>query len=350
MSHMAVRKTLFGAFTIALVASCGAPLVRTVGADNAQLNTVETNAAPRTARVVVPTVPRTTKAKTTTTTKPVAISPIADAESVELPAQNTTMHITVDGLDRNAIVHIPARAAVDETKPWPVVIALHGSSSAAAILQSTTDFDTVADQNGFVAVYPEGLLVHDEQSWNAGQCCEPATSAGVNDVGFIGQLIDALITDQQVDAARVFVTGHSNGAILAQKIGCELADRVAAVASVAGALDNGWSCRPSRPMSLLEIHGTADQNVRYEYGAEAAAAWRALDDCINTIRTSASSETVTSSTCAASTEVKLVTIDGGAHAWPDDGAQKVWDFFAAQPPLPTDNITAIYLRLLAGAA
>jgi polyhydroxybutyrate depolymerase len=344
MLHMAVRQTLFGAFAVALVASCGAPVVRTVGADNAQSN------APRTARVVVPTVPRATRAKTTTTTSPtVAAATNAPIEPASA-AENTTMHITVDGLDRSAIVHIPARAAIDATRPWPVVIALHGSNSSAGYLQSTTEFDTVADQNGFVAVYPEGLMVDGEQSWNAGQCCEPATSAGVNDVGFVGQLIDALITDQQVDAARVFVTGHSNGAILAQKIGCELADRVAAVASVAGALDNGWSCRPSRPMSLLEIHGTADQNVRYEYGEEAAAAWRALDECINTIRTSASSETVTSSACAASTEVKLVTINGGAHSWPGDGAQKVWDFFAAQPLLPADNITAIYLRLLAGGA
>jgi polyhydroxybutyrate depolymerase len=346
MSHMAVTKTLFGAFAIALVASCGAPLVRTVTAHNAESNSAGA------ARVVVPTVPRAATAKTTTKTrasKPEATSPIAAAASIELPspAQNTTMHITVDGLDRTAIVHIPARSSVDAAAPWPVVIALHGSSSSAAYLQSTTDFDTVADRNGFVAVYPEGLMVDGEQSWNAGQCCEPATSAGVNDVGFIGQLVDALITDQHVDAARVFVTGHSNGAILAQKVGCELADRVASVASVAGALDNRWSCRPSRPMSLLEIHGTADQNVRYEYGQDAADAWRAMDDCINTIRTSASSETVTSSTCAASTEVKLLTIDGGAHAWPDDGAQKVWDFFAAQPPLPTDNVTAIYLRLLA---
>jgi polyhydroxybutyrate depolymerase len=123
---------------------------------------------------------------------------------------------------------------------------------------------------------------------------------------------------------------------------------VTAVASVAGALDNGWGCHPSRPLSLLEIHGTADENVRYEYGEEAAAAWRSFDQCINTVGSTTYAETTTSSTCAASTEVKLVTIDGGPHAWPVGGAQTVWDFFAAQPVLPADNVTAIYLRLMAG--
>jgi polyhydroxybutyrate depolymerase len=335
---MAFRSALFGAFVLALVAGCGSPTV------DASVGSPKANGS---STVTTPVTPAVQELSTAPLVQTASIND-GQPPDTETAAYSTTMHITVDGTDRSAMVHIPPHNGA----PLPVVVALHGSSSSAGVLESVTNFDEVADQNGFAVVYPEGLLIDGEQSWNSGQCCEPATSAGVNDITFIGALTDALIVDFHVDAARVFVTGHSNGAILAQKIGCELADRVTAVASVSGALDNGPGCHPSRPLSMLEIHGMADQNVRYESGQASTEAWRWFDQCIDAFAYTVEAGTVTSTTtaCASNTEVKLLTITDGSHDWPENGAQTVWDFFRSQPPLPTEAIASTYLRLLAARA
>jgi polyhydroxybutyrate depolymerase len=228
---------------------------------------------------------------------------------------------------RTALVHTPATGL---GRSLPLLVALHGSSSSGAALASVTGFDDLADSNGFIVVYPDGELIGGERSWNSGQCCEPATSAQVDDIGFLNALLDEVLATYPIDPARVYVTGHSNGAIMAQEVACRMADRVAAIASVSGALDANESCAPVRPIAMLEVHGTADENVLYEYGQDAVSAWRRLDGCTTTSidATVGAFDLSTWSHCADSTVVELATIEGGPHDWPTDGAQLVWSFLS----------------------
>jgi polyhydroxybutyrate depolymerase len=319
---MNTRTSLFGLVAIGVLASCGANTihVRTSAPVAETANTSPVPAAAQ-AQLVVARI------------APVATPPEATQPSVPPTEPSHTDFITIEsgGHDRFALVHVPEH----QLTLMPLVIALHGSSSSGETLQAETGFDNTADTNGFIIVYPEGLRINGEQSWNSGQCCEPATSAAVDDVAFIRDLIVQLAMTYPVDTTRVFVTGHSNGAIMAQKLACQITDRITAIASVAGALDDAGSCHPSRPISVLEVHGTADENVFYEYGAESTQAWRSFDNCLQAMSSSvANGLTVSgSAACTNGTAVQLLTIDGGPHAWPYDGAQTVWNFFAAQPPL-----------------
>ena len=264
---------------------------------------------------IVPSIAATVK-----TSAPAARAPRAASDEI--------VTVSVNGVDREARVHVPALPADSITA---VVLALHGSTSTAEHLQSTSGFDEISDQNGFIVVYPQGLAIDGAQSWNSGQCCEPATTYGVDDSAFIDALLHELIATFPIDPTLVFVTGHSNGAIMAQALACQFADRFAAVASVAGALDSTTQCTPSRPVSMLEIHGTNDQNVLYGYGYNAVQSWSALNACgwAHTYSPEPGTTIATSGDCADGTAVELITIEGGEHDWPAEAAQQIWDFFTA---------------------
>ena len=249
----------------------------------------------------------------------VAASPVVD------PPKTLTM--VVDGTaGRTAVVHLPALTAGSTI---PVVLALHGSNSSGTELETITGLDMVADDNGFIAVYPDGALIGGNRSWNSGGCCSPATDGNVDDVAFINTLIDQLLTLFPIDATRVYVAGHSNGAIMAQLIGCRLSGRVAAIASVSGALDPATPCRPAQPVSMIEVHGTEDGNVDYVYGQQAVASWRHQDHCNDTaVITSILAACTSSWSCSDDSSVALVTIFGGGHAWSAGAGQAIWAFLA----------------------
>jgi polyhydroxybutyrate depolymerase len=95
---------------------------------------------------------------------------------------------------------------------------------------------------------------------------DPSDRAGVDDVAFINSVIDDVSGQDAVDPGRVYATGISNGAFMAQRLGCDLADRIVAIAPVAGTLGAGVSCQPDQPVSVLEMHGTSDPLVPYAGG------------------------------------------------------------------------------------
>ncbi|MDQ2826283.1 MAG: hypothetical protein M3Y04_04910, partial [Actinomycetota bacterium] len=211
-----------------------------------------------------------------------------------------------------------------------------------------TEFDHEAAAGGFVVAYPDGV----DQTWNAGYCCGNAARDAVDDVRFLSAMIDRVQADYRSDPARVFVVGVSNGAMMAYRMGCELAPRIAGVGSVAGAmvLDG---CHPTRPVPVIEIHGTADPLVPYDGGATAGGAtepspattavverWAALDRCAAPpdVSTGNPVSTTTWTGCATGAAVRLVTIEGAGHTWyapglgPADGAidatHEMWSFFS----------------------
>ena len=270
--------------------------------------------------------------------------------------------VIVDGRQRTYRVHVPP--SLTGQTGVPVVIGLHGGGGNGEQFEQQSHLSTVADRAGFVAVYPYGSGGTRLLTWNAGACCAYARDQGIDDVAFIAAMLDALGAKYHTDPARVYVTGFSNGAMMSYRLACELADRVTAIAPVAGAL-NVDDCRPSRPLPVLAIHGTADEAVPYDGGpparkipgagtwqnqsvSYAVSFWINHDGCPATPAESRDGAVVRTSyaPCADGLEVTLYTIDGGGHAWPGgvkgreaadvppptpDASSVIWDFFARFP-------------------
>src|SRR5262249_2956371 len=157
--------------------------------------------------------------------------------------------IASGGAMRSVNVHVPA--SYDPSQPMALVLNFHGYSSNAQQEDLLSQMSAKADAAGFIAIHPEGT----QNSWNAGACCGVAAQTGVDDVAFTKAILDEAASKLCVDAKRVFVTGMSNGGFMSNRLGCELADRVAAIAPVAGVVGI-TTCTPSRPMPVIHFHGT----------------------------------------------------------------------------------------------
>jgi polyhydroxybutyrate depolymerase len=166
--------------------------------------------------------------------------------------------------------------------------------------------------------------------------------ANVDDVGFVGALLDHLEETLCINTDAVFATGLSNGAIMSYRLACQLADRVAAIAPVAGALELS-SCTPSEPVSVMEIHGTADHNIPFFGGVGCGVSDTNFTSVPTTIDTMAEAEgcacrfnqsgctsiylveghgtCVSHGPCKDKSDVILCTMEGGGHTWPGVGPQ-----------------------------
>ena len=231
--------------------------------------------------------------------------------------------LQVDGLERKYRLYTPPDS--EKAGAVPLVLALHGSFNSAESLVDATGLDEAASAGGFLVAYPEAIgLV-----WNGGFCCTGGRGEASTDVRFLDEVIKDIMAVRGVDEARIYAVGVSSGAVMAYRLGCDRAQRLAGIGAVAGAmaLDD---CRPSRPVSLISIHGTADGIVPYEGGriqggatrpAPAATAvaerWAALDGCDNAPMDEARGPVAvrTWSRCPAGTRVRLVTVEGGGHNW-----------------------------------
>ena len=181
---------------------------------------------------------------------------------------------TSDGLSRKYLIYIPSGVA--QTTAAPVLLNLHGGGGSAAGAVFSTRLNETADSEGFIAVYPEGIPAPagtpatPYATWNAGICCGEAAAVNVDDVGFIDAVLDDLELRTLVDQSRIYISGLSNGAIMAHRIACETPERFAAMVSVAApsTLIPG-SCIPQRRIPTLMVHGVADPCVSCEGGSDA---------------------------------------------------------------------------------
>ncbi|HET9993585.1 MAG TPA: PHB depolymerase family esterase [Kofleriaceae bacterium] len=255
---------------------------------------------------------------------------------------DATWTVMVGGTARTALVHVPA--SYDPKSPTPVVIDLHGLGGDGAMEAGLTSANAKSDAAGFVSVHPNGATI--PGSWNAGGCCGTAPSQNIDDIGFMKQLVDDLDARLCVDDARVFAMGMSNGGYMSHRIGCELADRFAAIGPVAGGIAV-TTCAPSRPVPVFAIHGNADPLVSYSFGESSANAWSAGNGCTTTTTTyqQGVATCVTHGGCTAGADVVFCTIDQGGHQWPGgetlpllgnnttdiDATDAIWAFFVAHP-------------------
>lgn len=279
-----------------------------------------------------------------------------------LPVGTHRRELRVDGRDRSYLIHVPPDV---KSGPTAVVLVFHGGGGNAENAARMSHFDRAADRHGFVAVFPEGTgrLRDRLLTFNAGNCCGTALDDGVDDVAFTRALVEDVATVVPVDRKRLFVTGMSNGGMMSYRLACEAADLFAAAAPVAGA-NNLEACRPSLPVALLAVHGTADRSVKFEGGRTDPAVRldthdrvdRSVEESIRPFldvarctpppavtRTGDAERRVYACTGGA---VEVLAVLSGGHAWPGgergsaigdvpsrtvDATEAIWAFFAAHP-------------------
>jgi len=246
------------------------------------------------------------------------------------PGENT-VHMDVDGRARTYLVHAPP--GYDGKTPVPVVIVLHGGGGSGQGAARQSGMSAKADKETFIAVYPDGTGPFRSRllTWNAGNCCGSAMNFKVDDVAFMRAMLDRLQRDYAVDAKRIFVTGLSNGAMLAYRLACEMSDRIAAIAPVAGA--QNVDCGLGGSVSLIVFHGAKDQNVLPEGGeprqhvgpprtdrsvAYAASFWAARNGCTGQrlLEQTTTMRTMVYGGCKNGTGITINILDNGGHAWP----------------------------------
>ncbi len=228
--------------------------------------------------------------------------------------------IMVDGAVRHYLVDASAGPA---DVPHPLVLAFHGFRHSAAGFRAGIGLAERAAAGELIAVHPDGrddvhLLDGEGRGWDL-------APEDTRDAPFVSAMLDAIERERCVDRRRVFATGFSNGAFFANLLGCQLADRLAAVAVVSGArpLD---ACRPARPMPILFFHGTADRVVPQRLTTSAAAWWRRVNGCGDADEVRDGCEVARD--CAADV---VVCVGSQAHAWPADATDRIWAFFRRHP-------------------
>jgi len=273
----------------------------------------------------------------------VAPSAAPSYTSADCPAGDHVEEITSGGQARRYILHVPA--AYRPEKSMALVLGFHGAGSSAREFESYSDFSYLANIGGFIVVYPQAL--GQRPTWDTTP--EPSNP----DLQFVRDLIDAVKARCNIDPNRIYATGHSNGGGLANRLACDLSDRIAAIGPVAGAYQWSQECSPSRPVAILAVHGTDDpiipyngfQDVREPPAAyyligipipQWAAAWAKRNGCEDEPARTTEGIEVTKdhwSGCRANADVILYTIEGGGHGWPEafEAASVIWEFFAEHP-------------------
>lgn len=254
--------------------------------------------------------------------------------TVLTPGVTVVQSMTSGGRTRTWRVRAPASY---DGSPRPVMVVLHGGGGTGEQIENSSGFDAIAEREHVIVVYPNGIAANESatnpitraQTWNAGACCGPAASQAIDDVGFVGAVLDRVEAGACVDQRRVFATGMSNGGMMSYRLGCELASRIAAIAPVAGSLQVP-ACAPSRRVPLFAVHGSLDENVPYGGGTgcgtgmvttrpipDIVAEWAGRNQCSgapSTVLAQGDGTCVASGTCAA--ETVLCTIAQGDHSWP----------------------------------
>ncbi len=228
---------------------------------------------------------------------------------------------TVGG--REVRVHVPA-SYPQWTHLAPLVLNFHGLAMTAEQEEGVTIMSARADLSEFIVMYPEGSGF--PQSWNGGDCCEPAESDGTDDVAHAAAILDEAAARLCIDARRIYATGFSNGGFLSHRLGCELSDRIAAIAPVSGVMGIDV-CGPIRAVPVMHFHGTSDAIVPYAGGGfsgyrsvdETITGWATRNGCTGDPAQTYQLGMVTCLTrsqCDGDAEVTLCTVEGGGHQWP----------------------------------
>lgn len=266
--------------------------------------------------------------------------------------------------DRKYRLYVPK--SYDPKNAVPLVFVFHGGGvrGNARTAERGLGFNPLAEKDGFLICYPEGV----EHHWNDGRKSHRFPKKLQDDVGFISKLLNHLQATYKIDPDRVYAAGHSNGGFLTQRLGWELSDRFAAIASSAGTLAVSMESKfaPKHPVHVLHIHGTKDPVVPFEggevlgRGGQIVSAprliklWVRANGCqpepkieILDKKTDDATQVRKESYAAGKKKavVVLLALEGHGHSWGGrarkpagkgitrelNSAEAVWEFFQANP-------------------
>lgn len=290
-----------------------------------------------------------TTATTTTTTSATPASTASPSPATALPLNDFSA--------RPFTVEVPA--GYDPSVPAPLLVVLHGYTSSGPAVKEYFNLQSLAEERGFLAVYPDGTVDGRGQPfWNATDACCNFFNVGTGDSGYLMGIVNDVKGRYSVDSKRIYFLGHSNGGFMSYRMACDHADMVAAIVSVAGAtFTDTNACQPSEPVSVLQIHGTTDQVISYSGGAilgktfpgasGSASTWAAYNGCATKPVVTAEQFSLdlvvdlpdndtsvsTYTGCRNGTHVVLDSIEGGLHspAFSADFPEAVLDFLYAHP-------------------
>ena len=216
----------------------------------------------------------------------------------------------------------------------------HPSGGTPSGQASTSGFDAIADREGFIVAYPEGIFDNgvSARTWNAN------VEDGVDDVQFAREVIEDVGGKFPIDRDRIYATGFSGGARMSSRLACALSDVLAAAAPVAG-LQYPDDCVPAGPVSIVAFHGKADAVNQYEVTADsrpywrmgvetAAEKWRSALGCPEGpmeggFRDEPGVAVRAWPPCAGGADLVLYISETDGHVWPDGASERIWGFFEA---------------------
>lgn len=171
--------------------------------------------------------------------------------------------IVLGTADRPARLVLPP--AHDGTTELPLVVLLHGYGVSGAIQDTYFKASLIARSRGFYLITPDGTLDSDgKRFWNAQPACCDFERRDIDDVGYLTSLIDQAEAQLPIDRTRIYFLGHSNGGFMSYRMACEIGDRIAGIAVLAGGdFPAVTDCVPPRPVSVLHMHGTADATIAF---------------------------------------------------------------------------------------
>jgi polyhydroxybutyrate depolymerase len=274
-----------------------------------------------------------------------AVAPAPGPSCQFRPSGDFTIGLRSGGSTRSALVHVPRAIA---NRRSPLVLAFHGAGGSGEAMADYSGLSSLADHDHFVVVYPTAAGRRHFWTLNGSDPSKP------DDVGFVSSLLDVLPSRTCVDRKRIYATGVSNGGGFTARIGCVLSSRLAAIAPVAGGYRSLDACQPDRAVSVLEIHGTADNVVPYngkppDYAGSVPRfldGWAARDQCATAaapVFVARGTERFEWTSCAAGTEVLHFKLSGVGHTWPGSrdsrsapiaAGRTVWRFFRGRSLAP----------------
>jgi polyhydroxybutyrate depolymerase len=274
-----------------------------------------------------------------------------------LIANHTNDAIQSGGQVRHYLLHVPD--SYDPETAAALVISIHGFAEWPAHQMQISRWDELADEEGFLVVFPSGTSF--PLRWSAhGQA--NLEENPLRDVVFISDLIDHLEQEYNIDPNRIYANGLSNGGGMSFMLSCYRSDRIAAIGTVAGAYLLTWeSCRPDRPIPIIAFHGKADPIVPFAGGPSRSfdvpfpsiVEWVARaaehNGCQSGVELPDQGEVsgIRYAECRENAEVVFYQVETGGHSWPGgeplpywiagnttqdvDATRLMWQFFEDHP-------------------
>ena len=282
------------------------------------------------------------------------------------------LDLVTGGYQRSYRVHVPT--GFDHAHKLPLVVVIHGAFDTAKNMEKVSGFSRIADKEGFIVLYPEGIgILGFLQHWNAGHCCGRAAKKQIDDVGYLKTTIEDVCMRLPVDSSRVYMVGFSNGGMMTYRFAAEHTDMLAAAAPIAASIGGRptpdvplWRTRePKNPLPIMIIHGLNDEDIPFEGGRsshrkgertyvaveDSVRLWIEANGCedapVDSHLASGAVHLREWNTCSNASVTILCTIDNWGHTWPGhyytsklqvddplfnfDLAEVIWNFFKKHP-------------------